>query len=1151
VGLTLYPQPVPPGQTVHGHFDVINWVALSSGTVELRVFALGIEIPDTRSRFPLCATGVECPTPVGALVSGSVSKKVPPAARFVSSVEIRILVIAEDGDELACFRTWPRVGDVGMPPRPPPAARAPPPPQLAVRSSNVVERDVAGVGGWGGLCTCPDGLVYRVGDNGDACASIACVGGLAGPCGADNYGGGGTRVTCAAPPLPPPPAPPPLPLPPSPSPPDPPAPPAPPLPPTIPIPPSPPPPPLPPQPPPPPPPLLPPPPSSPPPPPPTPPPSPPPLSPPPSLPPPPPHPPASPPHPLPSPTPPSPSVPPAPPLTPVDSCAVQDPYDCAAKPLCGWCGATYTCMDGTADGPAANALPCEEVRGGWLFSAADLAAEGVGPVSTSPASSPADWDLLCGHGGQRRWDECILQNNGKCKDWAQLWGSSLCDCPPGRVGLTCGGCSSDAGCGSGEVCVQTLGVDAGARITRVGCVLESVHPAGLFNPEGDYGRPSAISFELGADSIGAAYHSAVPFPTMAEQQPTWLNRVWSGTQFRIRVPPSAADSVRIAYAECSRPVQGIDGLVPLPWDPGPESNTGGGIGSSSSGAEEALSASASTNSSRVNPRMCYTWRIAASLSESQLAQMLDCPDENVDFWDDANWNRYAGTCAALKALRILKPPFQVECLAPTPGRLGEGAESVRAQSPLGGGIGAGGALFSGTDTRCVLRVGDPGADALFHFSARCAAEATCLAENEADALLKDYDEGKPVGPTQGVAADDDWCEANVAVCNRRRSALALAVPAAAALLLTFLLVVFCSSIPGARRGDGPPSAAAVSALAAAPSALAPASKLRFRRFSSRPGAGAPTARGASDLNDVVVMEAGGATGVSPPPSPPPSPPQTPRGDSLAPPAAVEGGGEGGGGEGGGGAGGGGDGGGGEGATVECGATPVLGWRLLSYSKGNACILQPSSSELSAPAYGAPSSLDSKGDTDGGERGGGEGGGGEGGGGDGGAVAGSSARGGLWCLIGPSGAGKSTLLGILAGRKTNGRVGGQVTLGGAPLTASARRRCLGYVTQDDVLPATSTVLEHLMLHACLRLPAHSAAARAAAAWGTLALLGMAHKAHTHIGGPDVRGLSGGERRRVSVGVELMLLRAAHQPTPDGGGNGAASKSKGVLCIMHVL
>jgi hypothetical protein len=62
-------------------------------------------------------------------------------------------------------------------------------------------RKVNGVGGWGGMCTCPDGKKYQVGDNGDGCASLACEGGVSSGC---TEGGilneyQGYKVTCANP----------------------------------------------------------------------------------------------------------------------------------------------------------------------------------------------------------------------------------------------------------------------------------------------------------------------------------------------------------------------------------------------------------------------------------------------------------------------------------------------------------------------------------------------------------------------------------------------------------------------------------------------------------------------------------------------------------------------------------------------------------------------------------------------------------------------------------------------------------------------------------------------------------------------------------------------------------------------------------------
>ena len=53
------------------------------------------------------------------------------------------------------------------------------------------------LGGWGGTCTCPNGQVYQVADNGDACGSLSCVGGHSGTC--NRYDGPWTYhgVVCA------------------------------------------------------------------------------------------------------------------------------------------------------------------------------------------------------------------------------------------------------------------------------------------------------------------------------------------------------------------------------------------------------------------------------------------------------------------------------------------------------------------------------------------------------------------------------------------------------------------------------------------------------------------------------------------------------------------------------------------------------------------------------------------------------------------------------------------------------------------------------------------------------------------------------------------------------------------------------------------
>jgi hypothetical protein len=64
---------------------------------------------------------------------------------------------------------------------------------------NKVEENVPNVGGWSGTCTCPDGKTYKVGDNNNACASIACIGGVSSGCNRHDRSGRGRRVTCVQP----------------------------------------------------------------------------------------------------------------------------------------------------------------------------------------------------------------------------------------------------------------------------------------------------------------------------------------------------------------------------------------------------------------------------------------------------------------------------------------------------------------------------------------------------------------------------------------------------------------------------------------------------------------------------------------------------------------------------------------------------------------------------------------------------------------------------------------------------------------------------------------------------------------------------------------------------------------------------------------
>lgn len=120
------------------------------------------------------------------------------------------------------------------------------------------------------------------------------------------------------------------------------------------------------------------------------------------------------------------------------------------------------------------------------------------------------------------------------------------------------------------------------------------------------------------------------------------------------------------------------------------------------------------------------------------------------------------------------------------------------------------------------------------------------------------------------------------------------------------------------------------------------------------------------------------------------------------------------------------------------------------------------------------------------------------------------------VIGPSGAGKSTLLDALCALRPAD--GGQVTVDGVDIYRHYEflRDSLGYVPQDDIVPLELPVEEALFYSARLRFPAgtpHVEIRKVVAR--TLAQLGLTERAGTRVGS-----LSGGQRKRVSVGAELL-------------------------------
>ena len=128
------------------------------------------------------------------------------------------------------------------------------------------------------------------------------------------------------------------------------------------------------------------------------------------------------------------------------------------------------------------------------------------------------------------------------------------------------------------------------------------------------------------------------------------------------------------------------------------------------------------------------------------------------------------------------------------------------------------------------------------------------------------------------------------------------------------------------------------------------------------------------------------------------------------------------------------------------------------------------------------------------------------------------------IMGPSGAGKSSLLNVLAGRcSSSGKthIEGEVYVGSRQIDPVTNRKNIAYVMQDDSLMATATPREALRFSATLRLSSKfSKEDIEELVTMILEELGITHCADTMIGGPLLKGISGGERKRTSVGVEII-------------------------------
>eukprot|EP00929_Paragymnodinium_shiwhaense_P005187 TRINITY_DN10682_c0_g1_i1.p1 TRINITY_DN10682_c0_g1~~TRINITY_DN10682_c0_g1_i1.p1 ORF type:complete len:809 (+),score=178.21 TRINITY_DN10682_c0_g1_i1:240-2429(+) len=136
------------------------------------------------------------------------------------------------------------------------------------------------------------------------------------------------------------------------------------------------------------------------------------------------------------------------------------------------------------------------------------------------------------------------------------------------------------------------------------------------------------------------------------------------------------------------------------------------------------------------------------------------------------------------------------------------------------------------------------------------------------------------------------------------------------------------------------------------------------------------------------------------------------------------------------------------------------------------------------------------------------------------VTGEFKSGRMVAIMGPSGCGKTTFMNVLCGKATYGTQTGDIFVNGKPTQVSKFKSMVGFVPQDDVVFSNLTVREQIHFSARLRNETGLTKERLRnITEDVLNVMQIDRIQNSITGGVESRGISGGQRKRVNIGLEL--------------------------------